>query len=179
MACCTAPQHLCACQDEGHTQRLHAHARAVLQRTTLLCSDPAKVAKAYTLDTRWRNRVEFINNRAEAQAFLQRKWCKELDYRLIKELWAVDGHRLAVRCAAALLMRLLAYKHHAACARHACLPSRCNLGKQSALCWASATMLRAPHVCSPWSAQRCCNDDVMPPQGTCTCAQVAKHRLMC
>jgi nuclear transport factor 2 (NTF2) superfamily protein len=61
--------------------------------------DAAKVALAYTLDTRWRNRVEFANSRDEAQAFLERKWRKELDYRLIKELWAFDGNRIAVRYA--------------------------------------------------------------------------------
>ena len=61
--------------------------------------DAAKVALAYTLDTKWRNRVEFANNRDEAQAFLERKWRKELDYRLIKELWAFDGNRIAVRYA--------------------------------------------------------------------------------
>ncbi|OWT71398.1 MULTISPECIES: DUF1348 family protein [unclassified Achromobacter] len=61
--------------------------------------DAAKVALAYTLDTKWRNRAEFANNRMEAQAFLDRKWKKELDYRLIKELWAHDGNRIAVRYA--------------------------------------------------------------------------------
>ena len=48
--------------------------------------DPAKIALAYSLDTQWRNRAEFATNRQEAQAFLERKWKKELDYRLIKEL---------------------------------------------------------------------------------------------
>ncbi|OUL99077.1 nuclear transport factor 2 family protein [Variovorax sp. JS1663] len=61
--------------------------------------DAAKVALAYTSDTKWRNRVEFASNREEAQAFLERKWHKELDYRLIKELWAFDGNRIAVRYA--------------------------------------------------------------------------------
>lgn len=61
--------------------------------------DPAKVALAYTLDTQWRNRAEFVNGRAEAQAFLTRKWEKELEYRLIKELWAFEGNRIAVRYA--------------------------------------------------------------------------------
>jgi len=61
--------------------------------------DAAKVALAYTLDTCWRNRTEFASNRAEAQAFLQRKWCKELEYRLIKELWAFTDNRIAVRYA--------------------------------------------------------------------------------
>ncbi|QAY75620.1 DUF1348 family protein [Sphingosinicella sp. BN140058] len=61
--------------------------------------DPAKVALAYTVDTRWRNRVEFVTSRDEAQAFLTRKWNKELDYRLIKELWAFTGARIAVRYA--------------------------------------------------------------------------------
>jgi uncharacterized protein len=61
--------------------------------------DPAKVATAYTLDTQWRNRVDFVSSRAEAQAFLERKWRKELDYRLIKELWVCAGNRIAVRYA--------------------------------------------------------------------------------
>ncbi|MCE3028680.1 nuclear transport factor 2 family protein [Salinicola sp. DM10] len=61
--------------------------------------DPDKVALAYTADTRWRNRAEFIRGRDEARAFLARKWARELDYRLIKELWAFDGERIAVRYA--------------------------------------------------------------------------------
>ncbi|HCM9362159.1 TPA: nuclear transport factor 2 family protein [Enterobacter bugandensis] len=61
--------------------------------------DPAKVALAYSLDTQWRNRAEFANGREEAQAFLARKWKKELDYRLIKELWAFTDNRIAVRYA--------------------------------------------------------------------------------
>ncbi|MBA4748930.1 MAG: nuclear transport factor 2 family protein [Sphingopyxis sp.] len=61
--------------------------------------DAAKVALAYTEDTIWRNRAEFPRGRAEAQAFLERKWAKELDYRLIKELWAFTGNRIAVRYA--------------------------------------------------------------------------------
>jgi len=61
--------------------------------------DPARVALAYSVDTRWRNRAEFITGRAEAQAFLDRKWKRELDYRLIKEIWAFAGHRIAVRFA--------------------------------------------------------------------------------
>lgn len=61
--------------------------------------DPAKIALAYSLDTQWRNRAEFATNRAEAQAFLERKWKKELDYRLIKELWAFTDNRIAVRYA--------------------------------------------------------------------------------
>jgi hypothetical protein len=61
--------------------------------------DAAKVALAYSLDTKWRNRAEFANNRDEAQAFLERKWRKELDYRLIKELWTFGDNRIAVRFA--------------------------------------------------------------------------------
>jgi nuclear transport factor 2 (NTF2) superfamily protein len=57
------------------------------------------VAQAYSLDSRWRNRAEFVNGRPEIVAFLARKWAKELDYRLIKELWAFNGHRSAVRFA--------------------------------------------------------------------------------
>lgn len=61
--------------------------------------DPEKVALAYTPDSRWRNRAEFATGRQEVVAFLIRKWAKELDYRLIKELWAFDGNRIAVRFA--------------------------------------------------------------------------------
>src|SRR5689334_5282789 len=59
--------------------------------------DPARVALAYTEDSRWRNRSEFLQGRAAIEAFLTRKWERELDYRLIKEVWAVTGHRIAVR----------------------------------------------------------------------------------
>jgi nuclear transport factor 2 (NTF2) superfamily protein len=61
--------------------------------------DPEKVALAYTVDSRWRNRSEFISGRQEIIAFLTRKWNKELDYRLIKELWAFTDNRIAVRFA--------------------------------------------------------------------------------
>ena len=61
--------------------------------------NPAKVALAYTPDSKWRNRAEFPEGRAQIEEFLTRKWDKELDYRLIKELWAHDGHRIAVRYA--------------------------------------------------------------------------------
>jgi len=61
--------------------------------------DPEAVALAYTPDSRWRNRDEFLGGRAEIVAFLTRKWARELDYRLIKELWAFAGDRIAVRFA--------------------------------------------------------------------------------
>ena len=61
--------------------------------------DPAKVALAYTPDSKWRNRAEFPEGRQEIEDFLTRKWDKELDYRLIKELWAFAGNRIAVRYA--------------------------------------------------------------------------------
>lgn len=61
--------------------------------------DAPKVALAYTEDTIWRNRAEFPRGRAQVQAFLERKWDKEHDYRLIKELWAFTGSRIAVRYA--------------------------------------------------------------------------------
>ncbi len=61
--------------------------------------DPEKVALAYTPDSRWRNRAEFINGREEIIVFLKRKWSRELEYRLIKELWAFDERRIAVRFA--------------------------------------------------------------------------------
>jgi nuclear transport factor 2 (NTF2) superfamily protein len=59
--------------------------------------DPERVSLAYTEDSRWRNRSEFFTGRAAIVAFLQRKWAQELDYRLIKELWAFTDNRIAVR----------------------------------------------------------------------------------
>jgi nuclear transport factor 2 (NTF2) superfamily protein len=61
--------------------------------------DPNRVALGYTLDSRWQNRAEFVNGRADVILFLTRKWTRELDYRLIKELWAFEGNRIAVRFA--------------------------------------------------------------------------------
>ncbi len=61
--------------------------------------DPARVALAYTPDSEWRNRAEFLRGRAAIEAFLTRKWQRELDYRLIKELWTFGGNRIAVRFA--------------------------------------------------------------------------------
>ncbi|MDC0716716.1 nuclear transport factor 2 family protein [Nannocystis bainbridge] len=61
--------------------------------------DPERVARAYSEDTRWRNRAEFPVGREEVRRFLERKWARELDYRLIKELWAFAGDRIAVRFA--------------------------------------------------------------------------------
>jgi nuclear transport factor 2 (NTF2) superfamily protein len=61
--------------------------------------DPQRVSLAYTPDSIWRNRAEFPRGRAEIEAFLTRKWARELEYRLIKELWAFDGNRIAVRFA--------------------------------------------------------------------------------
>ena len=65
--------------------------------------DPAKVALAYTPDSRWRNRTEFLEGREAIEAFLTRKWAHELDYRLIKEIWGFRENRIAVR---------FAYEHH-------------------------------------------------------------------
>ena len=61
--------------------------------------DPARVIQVYTQDTRWRNRAEFPAGREEVRQFLERKWNREIEYRLIKELWAFTGHRIAVRFA--------------------------------------------------------------------------------
>jgi uncharacterized protein len=61
--------------------------------------DPDRVAMVYTEDTQWRNRAEFPVGREQVRAFLQRKWARELDYRLIKELWAFSDERIAVRFA--------------------------------------------------------------------------------
>jgi nuclear transport factor 2 (NTF2) superfamily protein len=61
--------------------------------------DPEKVSLAYSPNSRWRNRAEFFSGREAIVAFLRRKWARELDYRLIKELWAFDDSRIAVRFA--------------------------------------------------------------------------------
>ncbi len=61
--------------------------------------DPVKVSAAYSSDSRWRNRSEFISGTEEIVQFLTRKWTRELEYRLIKELWAFEGNRIAVRFA--------------------------------------------------------------------------------
>jgi uncharacterized protein len=61
--------------------------------------NPTTVSQAYTEDSHWRNRAEFVQGRPEIVAFLTRKWARELDYRLIKELWAFTGNRIAVRFA--------------------------------------------------------------------------------
>ncbi len=61
--------------------------------------DPERVSLAYTIDSRWRNRTEFLVGRDEIVAFLTRKWRRELDYRLIKEIWAFRDNRIAVRFA--------------------------------------------------------------------------------
>ena len=59
--------------------------------------DPERVALAYTPDSQWRNRTEFFSGREQIKAFLRRKWAKELDYRLRKELWSFTSHRISVR----------------------------------------------------------------------------------
>ena len=61
--------------------------------------DPQRVALAYTADSRWRNRAEFLQGRMAIEAFLTRKWARELDYRLIKEIWGIRENRIAVRFA--------------------------------------------------------------------------------
>jgi nuclear transport factor 2 (NTF2) superfamily protein len=61
--------------------------------------DPARVSLAYTVDSHWRNRAEFVQGRGAIQAFLTRKWTRELEYRLIKELWDFRENRIAVRFA--------------------------------------------------------------------------------
>ena len=76
-----------------------AHQKVRLAEDAWNSRNPQKVALAYTEDSLWRNRVEFIEGRAEIEAFLTRKWNRELDYRLIKELWAYGGDRIAVRFA--------------------------------------------------------------------------------
>ena len=74
-----------------------AHEKVRMAEDAWNSRDPARVALAYTEDSRWRNRSEFLEGRAAIVAFLTRKWQRELDYRLIKDLWAFDGNRIAVR----------------------------------------------------------------------------------
>lgn len=76
-----------------------AHEKIRLAEDAWNQRDPEKVSMAYSIDTQWRNRTVFVSNRAEARAFLVEKWTKELDYRLIKELWAFWDYRIAVRYA--------------------------------------------------------------------------------
>lgn len=76
-----------------------AHRKVRLAEDAWNSRDPEKVALAYTPDSSWRNRSEFLTGRADIIAFLTRKWASERDYRLIKELWAFGGARIAVRFA--------------------------------------------------------------------------------
>ena len=76
-----------------------AAAKARLAEDAWNSRDPARVALAYTPGSQWRNRAEFLTGRAEIEAFLTRKWARELDYRLIKEVWTHAGNRIAVRFA--------------------------------------------------------------------------------
>lgn len=74
-----------------------AHAKARRAEDAWNTRDPVAVARAYTADSRWRNRAEHFVGRDEIIAFLTRKWAHELDYRLVKEVWAFTGDRIAVR----------------------------------------------------------------------------------
>jgi uncharacterized protein len=74
-----------------------AHAKVQAAEDAWNSRDPERVALAYTEDSEWRNRAEFLRGRAEIRAFLTRKWQRELEYRLKKTLWAFDTHRIAVR----------------------------------------------------------------------------------
>ncbi len=76
-----------------------AHQKVRLAEDGWNSRDPARVALAYTVDSRWRNRTEFVRGREAIEALLTRKWTRELDYRLIKELWAFRDNRIAVRFA--------------------------------------------------------------------------------
>jgi nuclear transport factor 2 (NTF2) superfamily protein len=73
--------------------------RARLAEDAWNSRDPSRVVLAYTEDSRWRNRSEFLRGRAEIEGFLTRKWQRELDYRLVKEVWAFRENRIAVRFA--------------------------------------------------------------------------------
>jgi nuclear transport factor 2 (NTF2) superfamily protein len=80
-------------------QRRDAAQKARMAEDAWNTREPARVALAYTPDSRWRNRSEFLQGRDAIEAFLTRKWAKELDYRLIKEVWAFRENRIAVRFA--------------------------------------------------------------------------------
>jgi len=73
--------------------------KSVWRKTDGIAVIPKKVSLVYTPDSQWRNRAEFVNGRAGIVAFLTRRWAREPDYRLIKEIWAHDGNRIAVRFA--------------------------------------------------------------------------------
>ena len=77
----------------------YSTSRNVWNRAEWIARDPKRVALGYSEDSRWRNRAEFVKGRAEIVAFLTRKWQRELDYRLIKEVWAFRENRIAVRFA--------------------------------------------------------------------------------
>ncbi len=76
-----------------------AHEKVRLAEDGWNSRNPEKVSLSYTPDSHWRNRAEFLQGREAIVGFLQRKWARELDYRLIKELWAFQDHRIAVRFA--------------------------------------------------------------------------------
>lgn len=83
-------------------RKSHRHSRKRLpvqrsKRRKTNSRDPERVALAYTVDSQWRNRAEFFTGREAIKEFLTRKWKKELDYRLMKELWAYTGNRISVR----------------------------------------------------------------------------------
>ena len=80
-------------------ERLEAEQKARMAEDAWNSRDPERVALAYTPDSVWRNRAEFVKGREEIAAFLRRKWARELEYRLIKEVWAHQGNRIAVRFA--------------------------------------------------------------------------------
>jgi nuclear transport factor 2 (NTF2) superfamily protein len=96
---------MCAAQTTTQRSPLPPFTReAAIQKVRLAedawnTRDPEKVALAYKVDSRWRNRSEFVNGRQEIVAFLGHKWTKELGYRLIKELWGFEGNRIGVRFA--------------------------------------------------------------------------------
>jgi nuclear transport factor 2 (NTF2) superfamily protein len=85
--------------DDGQVTAETAARKVRLAEDAWNTRDPATVALAYTTDSRWRNRAEFLEGRVAIEAFLRRKWDRELDYRLIKELWAFGDDRIAVRFA--------------------------------------------------------------------------------
>lgn len=78
---------------------VNAAAKVRLAEDAWNTRDPERVAGAYTTDSRWRNRNEFFSGREAIVAFLQRKWAREHEYRLVKEIWSFHGHRIAVRFA--------------------------------------------------------------------------------
>ena len=134
-----------------------ARQKVRLAEDAWISRDAQRVSLAYTVDTAWRNRAEFPVGRAQVQAFLERKWARELDYRLVKELWAHDDHRIAVR---------FAYEWHddAATGSAPTATTTCSIGRTCQVWWRWLA-----RVSSAWNWGRRCTGWAF----ACGCTAVA------